>query len=501
MIKAEAEDIWKLFEPFQGYGFNKAHAASYGIISYYTAYMKANYPVEYMTAMLTADANDIAKVAIGVEAARKMGIQVLSPDINLSGIDFTIESHLDSLNSQVIRFGLDAIKNVGKAAIQAILEARKPLLPSPTIDISKEPIGESDQRLSQINAQQEQPFTSLTDFFIRVDNRKVNKKVLESLIKAGAFDHFGNRAAQLSAVDDLRQKAEQQKKKRASGQVDLFSQINPPLEKDMQVEINQHNTKKNKKSVEDNGVQEINLQGIDGNKYGTSVDNFQDKLPDIPDFTSDQKLTMEKELLGFYLTDNPFATKLSGLKIAASHSIGELNALDHLQQNVKLAGIITNQRTVNTRKTNQPMAFCTLSDETGSIDCVIFPSIYSQTKTYWQIDQPVLVHGRVDYREEQLNLVVDSVISSIQEKIPASKLYDAQKDNQQLMTGNLIIIPKGTDKNKLIALNTLLKNNPGDDQLILIFENGKSGGRRVPIPFGIDYSKKLQKQVIELLKK
>ncbi len=434
MLKAEAEDIWKLFEPFQGYGFNKAHAASYGMISYYTAYMKANYTVEYMTAMLTADAGETAKITAGVEEARKMDIQVLAPDINQSSVDFTVEPHPDSLNHQAIRFGLNAIKNVGEAAIQAIIEARKDRL-----------------------------FTGLSDFFSRVDNRKVNKKVMESLIKAGAFDQFGNRAVLLAAMDALRQLAEQQKKTRASGQVDLFG----------------------------------SLQSSDPDPTDPQL---QDKLPQVTDFTPEQKLAFEKELLGFYLTDNPFGAHLTGLQLAASHRLADL-AADHQGKTVKVAGIITNTRVVITKKTQKPMVFASLMDQTGAIDLIVFPQTYSQSKSYWQDDHPVLINGKVEYREEQLSLIVDRVISgnetSLKQEIPSSESQNSPTNGN----GHVLVIPKGTDKNKLIALNTMLKNHPGEDGLTLIFENRTNGGRKVPVPFGIDYNKKLQKDIIDLLKK
>jgi len=165
-----AETLWKLFEPFQSYGFNKAHAASYGIVAYYTAYMKANYPVEYMTALLTAEASDKDKISMAVNECRRMKIKVLSPDINESNIGFTIQDG-------AIRFGLSAVKNVGAVAIDIILTARK-----------------------------KGKFESFADFLSRVDARKVNKKVLESLIKVGAMNMFGGRSALLASIDRVREK-------------------------------------------------------------------------------------------------------------------------------------------------------------------------------------------------------------------------------------------------------------------------------------------------------
>ncbi|MCX6704510.1 MAG: DNA polymerase III subunit alpha, partial [Candidatus Woesebacteria bacterium] len=172
-----AEHLWELFEPFQSYGFNKAHAASYGMVAYQTAYMKANYSVEYMTALLTAESDDKDKVTAAINECVRMKIKVLPPDINESEVGFTIVPEQNSLNGKGIRFGLSAIKNVGEAAIGAILSAREG-----------------------------KKFLSFADFLSKVDGRKVNKKVLESLIKVGAMSEFGSRAALLASVDSIREK-------------------------------------------------------------------------------------------------------------------------------------------------------------------------------------------------------------------------------------------------------------------------------------------------------
>ncbi len=186
-----AETLWTLFEPFQSYGFNKAHAASYGIIAYQTAYMKANYPVEYMTALFSAEEGDVDKISQAVSECRRMKIKVLPPDINESVFGFTIVEDSQSLTKRAIRFGLGAIKNVGKAAIEAIISVRK-------IGI----------------------FTSFSDFLARVDARRVNKRVLESLIRVGTLSVFGNRATLLSRMEEIRSKVARPKS--LKGQQGLF---------------------------------------------------------------------------------------------------------------------------------------------------------------------------------------------------------------------------------------------------------------------------------------
>jgi DNA polymerase-3 subunit alpha len=192
MTRNKAEEIFHLIEPFAGYGFNKAHAACYAVIAYQTAYLKANYPVEYMTAVLTAESRANTgdtrseKIAMIVAECKRTGIQLLPPDINMSDIEFSIESGR-------IRFGLSAIKNVGEAAIESILRARS-----------------------------DGPFTAFSDFLRRVDVSKVNKKTLESLIQAGGMEAFGTRAALLSVVEDMLDQIHKDRKAASVGQTGLF---------------------------------------------------------------------------------------------------------------------------------------------------------------------------------------------------------------------------------------------------------------------------------------
>lgn len=194
MTKEEAEKLWDLFVPFQGYGFNKAHAASYGLVSYQTSYLKAHYPVEYMTALLTAESGDTDKIVEGVAECKRMGIVVLGPDINKSDVAFTIETNDKSLENKAIRFGLSAVKNIGTAAIDSILKARN-------LDGA---------------------FRSLPDFARRVDLQKVNKKALESLIKPGALDAFGKREAMLASLERIIAESHKKAKQVSSGQTGLF---------------------------------------------------------------------------------------------------------------------------------------------------------------------------------------------------------------------------------------------------------------------------------------
>lgn len=199
--KETAEKIWGFIEAFANYGFNKAHAASYAMIAYQTAWLKANYPVEYMTALMSIESNSHSmnrdeKIAVAIENCRKMGIKILTPDINLSAQDFTIETNKDSKENMAIRFGLTAIKHVGKAAIENIIEVRS----------------------------QEKTFASFTHFIQATDSRKVNKKTLECLVKVGAMDRFATRASMLENLDQIRQNASQFQSE-IDGQDHLFTDV------------------------------------------------------------------------------------------------------------------------------------------------------------------------------------------------------------------------------------------------------------------------------------
>ncbi|MBU1033881.1 DNA polymerase III subunit alpha [Patescibacteria group bacterium] len=199
--KETVEKIWGFIEAFANYGFNKAHAASYAMIAYETAWLKANFPVEYMTSLMSVESNSHSmnrdeKIAVAIENCRKMGIKILAPDINLSGQDFTIEEDKTSKENMAIRFGLTAIKHVGKAAIENILETRK----------------------------KENKFTSFTHFIQATDSRKVNKTTLECLIKVGAMDRFATRASMLENLESIRQTAGQFQSE-IDGQDHLFADV------------------------------------------------------------------------------------------------------------------------------------------------------------------------------------------------------------------------------------------------------------------------------------
>ena len=289
LSKTKAEEIFHLIEPFAGYGFNKAHAACYAMIAYQTAYLKANYQVEYMTAVLSAESRANTgptrdeKISSIVAECKRMGITLLPPDINTSGVEFTIEDGS-------IRFGLSAIKNVGTAAIESILAARN----------------------------SGGPFVSMPDILSRVDLSKVNKKTFESLIKAGAMDAFGTRAALLGALPQLAEESHRQKKAVAQGQVGLF----------------------------------------EGDDTPAVAAGFM-RIAAVDELPAAQLLGFEKELLGFYLTAHPLEPILTKLSQSGVSAINEVTA-PMVGQRVTVAGLVASVKKIVTKAGNHEMAFVRL---------------------------------------------------------------------------------------------------------------------------------------------
>ncbi len=339
LTSKKAEEFFDLIAPFAGYGFNKAHAACYATIAFRTAYLKANYPVEFMTALFTAESRGSTgpvkneKISQAVLECKRIGIKVLPPDINKSKDDFSIE------NKTKIRFGLSAVKNVGSAAIESIFNARK----------GKE-------------------FTSLSDFCMRVSLSTVNKKTIESLIKAGSMDKFGNRAALLISLPDIVNTITRRKKQTDEGQTSLFG------------------------DEESNNTNELDLNN-----------------PEVDDFTNDEKLEFEKEFLGFYLTSHPHLQKLIEIKKHITHEIDALEGQEEGQR-VKIAGIIETMKKIITKNGGAEMAFITLANENGiSVECVIFPRIFEDYKDLLYNNNVVVAEGKFDTKDDRPVVLVDKI--------------------------------------------------------------------------------------------
>lgn len=339
LTQKRAEEIFELIAPFAGYGFNKAHAACYATIAYRTAYLKAHYPVEFMTALLTAESRGTTgpqkneKIAQAVAECKRLNLPLLLPDINKSLAEFSIE------NKTKIRFGLSAIKNVGEAAIRTILDARK-----------------------------KGPFISFADFCHRVELGAVNKKTLESLIKAGALDEFDNRAMLLASMSETTERIAKEKKQQQEGQGSLFGEEDTTIE--------------TQSSIAD---------------------------MDIDDFTLAEKLAFEKEFLGIYLTSHPQAEYLQLIKNMITHEFELLEEQnDGLQ--VTVGGIVENVKRIFTKKTQAEMAFVAISDEKGLVvECIVFPKVYDNYRDILFTDTVLIFEGKLDQKNDKPVIIVNNI--------------------------------------------------------------------------------------------
>lgn len=336
--KELSEKIFNFIEKFAAYGFNKPHSASYALIAYWTGYMKANYPVEFMTALLSAELQGVAgpqreiKMTQAIEECRKMEITVLPPDINKSDSSFIIEG-------RAIRFGLSAIKNVGGAAVEAIKEARN----------------------SQV-------FSGFRDFLYRTDLRRVNKKTVESLVKAGAFDKFANRATLLSHYPRLVRDIVTMKEEDNKGQFGLF-------------------------------------------QLDASRKNLGDNFAKIPEFGENEIFSMEKEIIGFLISKNPFAKYKTVIEAKISKKIGDISTTDDVNKTLILGGIIGSVKRIKTKRDNSEMAFANLFDESGSIELVIFPKTFAKLTEIIRLNNVLLVKGKVSDRDGRLSVLMDTAVN------------------------------------------------------------------------------------------
>ncbi len=336
MDKATATAIFEDWEQFARYGFNKSHAADYGLVSVQTAYLKAHYPAEYMSALMSVFKDDSAKISLYIADARAMGIEVLPPSINHSGMDFTIEDLPG--NKTAIRFGMSAIKNVGAGPVEVILKGRRESGP----DI---------------------PFRDLNDFANRADLKAVGKRSLECLIKVGAFNGFGERAALLASLDQMVAASASHFKAAETGQMSLFGAAT--------------------------GVQAQSII-LGGQKT--------DKK---------EALAWERELIGLYLSDHPLKEYETYLTQGFITNALELNELSN-QQPVRVAGLVVSSRPYKT-KTDKMMGFVTLEDLTGNIELVIFPRTWDKFRPLCEEGKVVLAVGKVDAATTPPKVLVDEI--------------------------------------------------------------------------------------------
>ncbi len=402
-----ADNLWKLFEPFQAYGFNKAHASAYGMLAYQTAYLKANYPTDYMCAYLSAKSDSLEDVGLAIEECRRLKIPILPPEINESDVDFEV------INDS-IRFGFTAIKNVGKAAIQAILQER------------------------ETNGK----FSNFTEFIMRVDGQKVNKKTLESLIRAGVFDSFGERAAILASIERIRSEVGKLSNKHDKNQFSLF----------------------------DTPTETTNVKPI------APPDKF-DQVAPMPE---KEKLSLEKELLGVYISENPLSRLFLPFAGIQADQCADCGTKPN-EAKVKLIAVVTRIREVVTKKNNSKMAFVTLEDASTSQSGVLFPKTYTEILPILRENQAYYIEGKINIRNDELSIVIDKMTDTPPDTAPK---YDFT-----------INIPVQTSQTQLLALNKLLKLNPNSKKGLIIMANGK----QIPLSYGVNYTQALKDKIDEIL--
>src|SRR3989338_3387908 len=338
------KEIWELFPPFARYGFNRSHAACYAMIAYQTAYLKANFPEEFIAALLTSEQGDVERVGIIVADCRNAGIEVLAPDVNESFKNFTVVPPKASLASgglpaesgarERIRFGLLAVKNVGVNVIEAIIEERK----------------------------KSGPFQSLADFLERVRHKDLNKKSLESLAKCGALDKIAERNAVLENIDTLLQFTRQFSANNSNGQSSLFASQPKAIAATLKL------------------------------KPAAPADN-------------QERLQWEKELLGLYISDHPFRANENLMRSKNIPPLGEILNKDK-KGTVIAAGVITGIQRINT-KAGDPMLFVKIEDTSNSLEILVFPTLLKTTNAIWQEGAAVAVSGKISTKDNEVKVLAN----------------------------------------------------------------------------------------------
>lgn len=420
--REEMEEFWKQLEDFAAYCFNKSHAACYALIAYWTAYLKSNYPSAFMAAVMTSDYDDTDRLAIEIAECQHMGLEVLPPDIEESFVEFAVVP-----GKKQIRFGMNAIKNVGTAAVEEIVEARK-----------------------------KKPFASLEDFFTHVSSKVANKKTIESLIKAGAFDRYGDRAKLLGNIDALLAYSHRVQKEKISGQTDLFGV-----------------------SSDSDAANLVKAELV-----------LSDDYIDVPPH---ERLQWERELLGIYVSEDPLESFRSFLAEKAV-KISDIST-EHNGKKVTIGGIVQASREITTKKGDK-MAFITIDDGSREAEIVVFPGVYNQQPTIYERDNVLLVDAKVDAVDRdgaeldfpkfiagEARLITHQEASSYHptgrvKKPPGSRSAKSQKKptashtpsdaNSTKPSRVYIRLINSSDQEKLYSIKKIIDENPGETETVLV---------------------------------
>jgi DNA polymerase-3 subunit alpha len=405
--KDRAGQLFDLMEQFAGYGFNKSHSAAYALLAYHTAWLKTHYPVEFMAALLTSETSKPDSVVKYISECREMNIPVVPPNVQFSDANFT---PIVTPDGKSIGFGLAAIKNVGHNAIESILAAR-----------------------AELQKAGKQGFSSLWEFCEKVDLRLLNKRVLESLIKAGAMDAFGPRAALTAALDKAMERAQKAQRDEAAGQHGLF------------------------------GI-------FDADIHSSAASSAEDNLPKVAEWDEHTRLQNEKEVLGFFVSGHPmdkYREKLRNMKVVDTATACEMKPEPQVfrrrgeepQNEIQIAGVITGLKVAKSKRSGELYAQATLEDTVGKIELIAFSANYEKLKDKLKIDVPVVVRGVLRGEEDSAPKLSLSAIQALEDvKI---KLPDSLRIKVPLHNPDTALLEK---------IHAVLLNAPGKGKVLLDLE-------------------------------
>jgi len=416
----KANAIFDLLEKFAGYGFNKSHSAAYGVISYQTAYLKSHYSVEFMAGLLSNEINNTEKISVFVGECKRMGISILPPDINRSSLKFTPESHDGKM---AIRYGLAAIKNVGEAAMQMSIQER-------------ERAGD---------------YTSLEDFCGRIGTRIANRKMLESLIKAGAFDFVGRDRAELFAcIDESLSCAAAALRDRTVGQVSLFDE-----------ETHAATTRKRV----------------------------------VTPWSDHEKLSYEKELLGFYVSGHPLDAYIDLFATKNYQPIASLGELEDRAQ-FRIAGAIVSAEKKFTRKEGKPFAVVWVEDRTGTLEVVVWNEVYIAVSEILAPGRVVEIRGTIDTRADSLRATAQKI------RVPIANKSNGASNGNETATSTeepalLLQFSPATTSEELREVREILASSPGQRRVQLLFD--RPNGEALRMDAGVDLRVELTRDLEQKL--
>jgi len=428
----KANAIFDLLEKFAGYGFNKSHSAAYGVISYQTAYLKAHYPVEFMAGLLSNEINNTEKISVFVGECRRMGISILPPDINKSGLKFIPETpvaavcdrrtqedgaHRAPLQQNAIRYGLAAIKHVGETAMEAAIRERE----------------------------QRGDFASLEDFCTRLESRVANRKMLESLIKAGAFDFLGRDRSELfSCIDDAVMASAAAQRDRIAGQVSLFDETTAPT----------------------------------GSRRRQATP-----------WTEHEKLSYEKELLGFYVSGHPLDAYADVFAAKTYRSIASLSELDD-RAPFKIAGAIVEVEKKFTRKEGKPFAVVWIEDQADMLEVVVWNEVYLKVSAVLVAGRVIEIKGTLDKRDD----IPRAMAQEIKTLSPRKPNGATDSDQESAV---LLQFSPATTGDELREVRRILASSPGRRPVRLLFDRANGNALRLDAgaEFSVNFTRELEEKL------